>query len=145
MATFGTPEVGADDAGNALAAARAMLTSIDVWNRARAAEGEPAIRLSIGIHYGEVVLGDVGSARRLEFAVVGDVVNVASRLEELTRQLDTSLIVSDDLIEAIRAAGGGRRTMLGGTALAGLTRAEPQVLRGRTAPVAIWALRAPPS
>ena len=86
MATFGTPEAGADDAHNALAAARAMLASIDAWNRERGGPGREPIRLSIGIHYGEVVLGDIGSERRLEFAVLGDVVNVASRLEQLTRE-----------------------------------------------------------
>jgi adenylate cyclase len=137
MATFGTPEAGPDDAGNALAAARAMLASIDAWNRDRAARGEPPLRLSIGVHYGPVVLGDVGSARRLEFAVIGDVVNVASRLEELTRELHARLVVSDALIEAVRAAGGQRAR-----ALAGLERAGAQVLRGRTAPVALWVLRA---
>jgi adenylate cyclase len=137
MATFGTPETGPDDAGNALAAARAMLRSIDAWNRERAARGDPPIRLSIGIHYGEVVLGDVGSARRLEYAVIGDVVNVASRLEELTRALDTSLVVSDALISAVRAEGDRR------AALAGLERTAPHALRGRTAAVALWVLRAP--
>ncbi|MGH6903707.1 MAG: adenylate/guanylate cyclase domain-containing protein, partial [Geminicoccaceae bacterium] len=121
MATFGTPEAGPDDAANALASARAMLASIDAWNRDRAARGTSPLRLSIGIHYGEAVLGDVGSARRLEFAVIGDVVNVASRLEELTRELHARLVVSDALIEAVRAAG-GQRAM----ALAGLERAAPQ-------------------
>ena len=136
MATFGTPDASPDDAGNGLAAARAMLASIDSWNRGRAAQGEPPIRLSIGIHYGDVVLGDVGSVRRLEFAVIGDVVNVASRLEELTRKLATRLLVSDALVEAVRAAGGQSAT-----ALAGLERAAPQTLRGRNAPVALWVLR----
>jgi adenylate cyclase len=134
MATFGTPDAGPDDAGNALAAARAMLASIDAWNRERATRSEPLIQLSIGVHYGEVVLGDVGSVRRLEFAVIGDAVNVASRLEELTRQLGTRLVVSDALVEAARA--GGRQP-----ALAGLERSAPQTLRGRTAPVALWVLR----
>ena len=136
MATFGTPQAAPDDAANALASGRAMLASIDAWNRERAARGEPPLRLSVGIHYGEAVLGDVGSARHLEFAVIGDVVNVASRLEELTRELDARLVVSDALIEAVRAAGGPRRA-----ALAGLERAAPQTLRGRSAPVALWVLR----
>jgi adenylate cyclase len=136
MATFGTPDAGPDDAANALASARAMLASIDAWNRDRAARAESPLRLSIAIHYGEVVLGDVGSARRLEFAVIGDVVNVASRLEELASELGTRLVVSDALVEAARAAPGRQAT-----ALAGLERAAPRVLRGRTAPVALWALR----
>jgi adenylate cyclase len=137
MATFGTPEAAPDDAANALAAARAMLASIDAWNRERAARGEPPLRLSIGLHYGQVVLGDVGSARRLEFAVIGDAVNVASRLEELTRALDARLVVSDALVEQVQAGGGQRPG-----ALAGLERAAPRALRGRSAPVALWMLRA---
>ncbi|MGH6898337.1 MAG: adenylate/guanylate cyclase domain-containing protein [Geminicoccaceae bacterium] len=136
MATFGTPDAGPDDAGNALAAARAMLASIDAWNRARAVQGEPPVHLSVGIHYGEVVLGDIGSARHLEFAVIGDAVNVASRLEELSRTLATRLVASDALVEAVRAAGGRQATIL-----AGLERAAPQTLRGRSAPVALWVLR----
>jgi adenylate cyclase len=138
MATFGTPEVGPQDGANALASARAMLAAIEHWNGERAARGQAPIRLSIGIHHGEVVLGDIGTARRLEFAVIGDVVNVASRLEKLTRRLGTSLVVSDGLIEAIEAGdpAGAKRT----TILAGLERAAPQTLPGRTTPVPVWTL-----
>ncbi len=138
MATFGTPDAGPDDAANALAAARAMLANIDGWNRSRVRAGETAVRLSIGIHYGEVVLGDIGSERRLEFAVIGDVVNVASRLESLTRELGSPLVVSDALVAAVRASPTGAPT------LAGLRRAEPQHLRGRDQPVAVWILERAP-
>ncbi len=134
MATFGTPEAGPDDAQNALGAARAMLASIDAWNRERGGPGAEPIRLSIGIHYGEVVLGDIGSERRLEFAVLGDVVNVASRLEELTRRLDSPLVVSDAVVQAAR----GRPA--DASALVGLHPAEAQQLRGRDQPVAVWRL-----
>ncbi len=134
MATFGTPEAGPDDACNALAAAHAMLASIDAWNRERAGPGRDPVRLSIGIHYGEVVLGDIGSERRLEFAVLGDVVNVASRLEELTRSLESPLVVSD---AAVRAA---RSRPAAAPALVGLWPAEAQRLRGRDQPVAVWRL-----
>jgi adenylate cyclase len=136
MATFGTPDAGPGDALNALTAARAMLADIAAWNRERARAGETAVRLSIGIHYGEVVLGDIGSERRLEFAVIGDVVNVASRLESLTRELGSPLVVSDALVAAARA------NPKGALALAGLRPAEPQRLRGRDQPVAVWALDA---
>ena len=134
MATFGTPEAGPDDARNALAAARAMLVSIDAWNRERGGLGGDPIRLSIGINYGEVVLGDVGSERRLEFAVLGDVVNVASRLEELTRKLDSPLVVSDALVRAVQ------ERHAAAPALLGLCPAEAQQLRGRDQPVAVWRL-----
>src|SRR3546814_9511924 len=102
MATFGTPEPGPRDAANALAAGRAMLRTVEEWNRERIAAGEPPIQLSIGIHYGEVVLGNIGSERRLEFAVLGDVVNVARRLETLTRDLQCHLAACSALVTAAR-------------------------------------------
>src|SRR3546814_15214240 len=73
MATFGTPEPGPRDAANALAAGRAMLRTVEEWNRERIAAGEPPITLSIGIPYGEVVLGNLGPERPPDFPVLGDV------------------------------------------------------------------------
>jgi adenylate cyclase len=137
MATFGTPHPGPRDAANALAAARAMLTRIAGWNEERAGAGAPPIRLSVGIHYGEVVLGNIGTERRLEFAVIGDVVNVACRLETLTRILHTQLVVSDALLAAVR-----NEDCNGADATVGLRRASPRMLRGRDAPVEVWTLSA---
>jgi adenylate cyclase len=68
--------------------------------------------------------------------VIGDVVNVASRLESLTRQLDSQLVVSDAVVEAIRATPG----LDPGAALADLRQAVPQSLRGRRQPVTVWRL-----
>ena len=87
MATFGTPFAGDFDAVNALRCAQAMIGSIDELNLDRKNRSEPPIRLSIGLHYGEVVLGDIG-LNRLEFAVIGTAVNAASRLETLTASTD---------------------------------------------------------
>lgn len=136
MATFGTPQVGPHDACNALAAARAVCAAIHDWNGERIARGEPPIDVSIGIHYGPVVLGDIGSERRMEFAVLGDVVNVAQRLEGLTRQLECQIVVSDEFVHALRAQGADEADAL----LAGFRAAEPQELRGRAQPVAVWKL-----
>jgi adenylate cyclase len=136
MATFGTPSVGLHDARNALAAALAACTAIGSWNTERTARGEPPIKVAIGIHYGPVVLGDIGSERRMEFAVLGDVVNVAQRLEGLTRRLGCQIVVSDDFVRALRAEGAGEAEVL----LAGFAAAEPQELRGREQPVAVWTL-----
>lgn len=139
MATFGTPEPGPDDAANALACAHDMLVRMDSWNTERAALGLEAVNLSIGVHYGNVILGDIGSERLLEFAVIGDAVNVASRLEELTRDLDTRLVVSDTLVEAIKAAPAASSSTIGIDALlASLTAAAPASLRGRDDPVSVW-------
>jgi adenylate cyclase len=139
MATFGTPSVGPHDARNALAAARAACAAIGSWNAERTARDEPPIRVSIGIHYGPVVLGDIGSERRMEFAVLGDVVNVAQRLEGLTRRLDCQIVVSDDFVDALHAQGAGEADAL----LAGFCAAPSQELRGREQPVAVWTLSPP--
>jgi adenylate cyclase len=139
MATFGTPNVGPHDARNALAAADAACAAISHWNIERAAQAEPQIPVSIGIHYGPVVLGDIGSERRMEFAVLGDVVNVAQRLEGLTRQLACQIVVSDDLVDALRAQSPDEA----GTLLQGFCAAEAQELRGREQPVAVWTRSAP--
>ena len=102
MATFGTPRTSATDARDAIACSQAMLATIAAWNQERSARGEPPIRIGIGLHYGEVVLGDIGDARCMEFAVLGDTVNVAKHLETLCRSLDADVVVSDDLLARAR-------------------------------------------
>ena len=134
MATFGTPEPGPHDAGNALRCGRAILAEIDRWNLERTKAGEDPIRVSVGLHFGPVVLGDLGSERRLEYAVLGDTVNVASRLEALTRNLGVSMAVSDDLVTAIRHdAGAGDDAVL-----SDLRDSGQQRLRGRDEAIGVW-------
>lgn len=101
MATFGTPTPGPSDATNALRCSIAILGEIDDWNTARRAQGLEDVRVGLGLHYGEVVVGNVGAERRLEFTVMGDPVNVTSRLERLTRNHATPIIISNELIEQV--------------------------------------------
>jgi adenylate cyclase len=98
MATFGTPSTGVGDALNCVRCAEALLADIVQWNEDRHREGLAAIKIGIGAHFGDVVLGNIG-INRLEFAVIGDTVNVASRLEKLTRTLQTDLAISRSLHE----------------------------------------------
>ena len=105
MATFGTPFAGDADALNALRCAQGMIGSIGEFNRERKNRGEPPIRVSVGLHYGQVVLGDIG-LNRLEFAVIGTTVNAASRLEALTREFGCAIVVSDDLVRQARTETG---------------------------------------
>lgn len=134
MATFGTPEPGPSDAANTVACARAMHVAIEEWNARREAAGLPTIRLSVGAHWGRVVLGDIGSERRLEFTVLGDTVNVAARIETLTRALGCRIAVSDALVGVLRASGDPREAAL----LEGFVAAGPQALEGRAEPVDVW-------
>ena len=132
MATFGTPFPGASDAGNALRCAQTMLGAIDDLNRERRHRGEPPIRISIGLHYGQVVLGDIG-LNRLEFAVIGTTVNAASRLESLTRESGCAIIASDDLVQRARA-----ETSSSDADFTHLVARPPQAIRGLEQPLGIW-------
>jgi adenylate cyclase len=132
MATFGTPFAGRTDASSALRCAQAMMAASDRWNGERRAAGEVPIRVSFGLHYGPVVLGDIGLTC-LEFAVIGLTVNVASRLEALTRALDCQLVASDDLVKRAEAELGSADA-----AFRPLIAQAPQTIRGFEHPIAIW-------
>ncbi len=136
MAHFGTPRPGPDDASRALACGLDMVREIDTWNAERTAAGEPAIRIGIGIHYGSVVAGNIGDERRLEYTVLGDTVNVASRIEALTREANTPLLVSDDLIAAARGEAEGADN----GNLSFVRRDGDRAVRGRAASVSVWRL-----
>ena len=137
MATFGTPEPTGRDAANALGCARALAEATAAWSRDRAAQGLPPVRIGVGAHYGPVLLGEVGGERVLEFTVTGDTVNVASRLEALTRDLGVDVVVSEDLARRALAEGDG-------AALDGFRAAPPQALRGRAEPLAVRVWRLTP-
>ena len=88
MASFGTPNVREDDSQRALLCVKDMVDVVLPHG----------LSISVGAHRGEVVLGDVGSERRLEFATIGDTVNVAARLEAATRSAKVRALVSDACI-----------------------------------------------
>ena len=135
MANFGTPEAGPQDATNALCCAYAMVRDIDDWNKERIGEAQEAIEIGIGIHYGEVVTGNIGGDNHLEYAVLGDTVNLASRLERLTRDLDSQIVVSAELVEQIRA-----ETPESEAILRPLSEDRATHVRGRKQPVSVWRL-----
>ena len=109
MATFGTPRPGKLDAVRAVACALDMAAQIERWNAKRQRRGARPVAIGIGVHYGEVVVGNIGDERRLEYTVIGDTVNLASRIESLTRDLGRPVLVS----EAFAAAHGGDFEALG--------------------------------
>ncbi|WP_457093618.1 adenylate/guanylate cyclase domain-containing protein [Microvirga sp. P5_D2] len=100
MATFGSIDLQPDAPARALACAFDLQQEIERWNRKRSDRGAAPVRVSIGIHSGPVTVGNLGGKERVEFTVVGDVVNVASRLEEVTREVGGSIVASQSCIQA---------------------------------------------
>ena len=129
MATFGTPEPTERDAIDALLAAVEMANVFSVWKRSTAGKSARTLELAIGVHYGPIVLGDIGTDRRMEFAVLGDTVNVASRLEQANREIGSRCIISTDLVEAAMAESPDETS----AAIARLQKHGPISLRGRSA------------
>ena len=121
---FGVPEASGDEAARALACARSLWARMAAWNKAEPPGG--AVRIGMGAHVGRVFAGAVGDTNRLEFTVLGDAVNVAARLEQLTRESHGGLAVSRRLLErAGEAAAPGWRAL------------PDTTLRGRAAPIEI--------
>jgi PAS domain S-box-containing protein len=131
MATFGTPKTSPEDATNAVRCACLMGEKIVAWNGKRIAASLQPLRVGIGLHHGEVVLGDIGGERRVEFAVIGDTVNVANRIEAMTRQLDIAILASQEVIDAVKRE--NHPELLADFQDFGL-----HVLRGREGKIRLW-------
>ncbi len=122
MAVFGAPVTQEDHAHRAVAAALRMRTGMAELNQARAARGDKPLGIGVGINSGVAVAGNMGSTNRLNYTVVGDAVNLASRLAGQARAGE--ILVSES---TRRLAGDGvRATVLGGRALKGFS-AEVEV------------------
>jgi len=101
MAFFNAPKPLENPCEQALAATRDMLARLAALNRELAAEGIEPIMIGIGLHVGDAIVGHVGSRMRHEYTAIGDVVNVASRLEGLTKEVGYPLVCTRDVVDAI--------------------------------------------
>jgi class 3 adenylate cyclase/ABC-type nitrate/sulfonate/bicarbonate transport system substrate-binding protein len=100
MAFWGAPQEQPDQVLRACRGAVRAMRRMDKANEAWRAEGKPTFRLRIGLHCGEALVGNVGSTERFSYTVMGDVVNVAARLEGLNKQFGTAICISDSIYDA---------------------------------------------
>jgi adenylate cyclase len=131
MVIFGAPltEGTQEDACRAVRCAQEMLAKVDQWNATKPPT-DPTLKIGIGIHTGQVTAGNVGSPDRLEYSVIGEAVNLASRLESLTKDFHTPVILSPTTWEQIRDH--FPTTAIG----------EAQV-RGFTTPIPLYSVKSP--
>ena len=102
MALFGVGKDAADHADRALLAGREMLHALDQLNPELSASGGEPMRIGIGIHTGTAIVGSIGSPQRLEFTAIGRTVNLAARIEQLTKTVDASLLLSEACVKHLR-------------------------------------------
>ncbi len=121
---------GTDHAERALRAGRRMLAAMETFNDGRAPD--VPVRVGIAIHTGDGLLGTVGAGSRRDYTLIGDVVNVAARLEEMNKRFGSSLVVSEDTLR-----------LAPGDAGSGLVGPTPADVRGRGSGVRVYCLPAP--
>lgn len=102
MAVFGAPVPEPEDPLHAVRAALAMRRRLEKINENFRARGLPQIRTGVGLHYGQVVAGNMGHSERMEYTVIGDTVNLASRLEGMTKELGCDVVISEDLYQQVK-------------------------------------------
>ncbi len=131
MAFWGAPKADADHARHAIEAAAGIAAAFQTNNRKREAAGLPPLGLRMGIHTGRAVIGNIGGADRHNYTVIGDIVNVASRLEQLGKELANGRHIVACISADCRKAAGNPPS---------LVPAGSHVLRGRTEPIGVFTL-----
>ena len=102
MAIWGTPLSHGNDTENAVNAALMMRRELIEYNKDRGGERKPIIRIGCGINSGPVLAGQIGSNDRMEYTVIGDTVNLASRVEALNKPFGTDILVTEESFDAVR-------------------------------------------
>ena len=123
MAVFGAPFSNGKDCLNAVQASKEILEKIQEYNQTQKI---PPTKIGIGLHSGDAVTGNVGSDLRKEYTVIGDVVNSASRIEQLTKQYSEQILFSEDVISKIEGFE--------------IKEIDTVIVKGRVTPVKIYSL-----
>jgi adenylate cyclase len=127
LAVFGAPVPTEDHEVRAVRAAMGVRAALGAFNAREAAAGRMMLRVGIGIHAGEMIAGSVGSPDRMEYTVIGDVVNVAARLQALTKDLGVDVLLSRAVFEKVEEFVPARALV-------------PTSVRGRSDPLEVYAL-----
>lgn len=127
MALFGVPFSDEDNETSAVLAAKDMLVKLDDFNRIRKLQGEEEIEIGIGIHTGEAIIGNLGCEQRMDFTAIGDAVNTASRLQDLTKKVEPSIVISKSVQDKLPIE------------LAGMALGRAR-LKGKKEPVAVYGI-----
>ena len=101
MAFYGAPERTRHEASEAVQSAFEMLEALKDFNVWQTQRGRPEFRIGIGINYGVVTVGNIGSEKKMDYTVIGDMVNIGSRLEGLTKVYDQPIIISESVAKKI--------------------------------------------
>ena len=125
MAAFGLPVAHGDDADRAVQSAISMISSLFEWNKERMQDGRRPIDMGIGINTGTVVAGNIGSPKRMDFTMIGDGVNLASRLESACKQYSARILISEYTLGQLN---GVYRTR----------EVDHVVVKGKTQPVGVY-------
>ncbi|NRR29719.1 GAF domain-containing protein [Oxalobacteraceae bacterium] len=125
MAAFGIPVSHDDDADRAVRAAIAMMSELHTWNQSRVSDGKLPVDIGIGLNSDQVVSGNIGSKKRMDYTIIGDGVNLAARLESACKQYGAHILISELTYRALR---GTYR----------IRELDIVVVQGKTKPVAIY-------
>lgn len=125
MAAFGIPLAHDDDEDRAVRAAIGMVNKLREWNRERVGQGKKPVRIGIGLNTDSIVSGNIGSPKRTDYTVIGDGVNLASRLESACKQYSASILISENTYSKLK---GTYR----------IRKVDRVVVKGKTEPVCIY-------
>jgi len=127
MAAFGIPVAHGDDEDRAVRAALKMLTELRDWNDKREAAGQMRVEMGVGLNTDDVVSGNIGSPKRMDFTLIGDGVNLAARLESACKQYSAKLLISEFTYAKLRGTYRAREV-------------DYVVVKGKTEPVGVYEL-----
>ena len=125
MAAFGIPFAHDDDDDRAVRTACAMMSELNTYNRGRVSDGKRPIDIGIGINTDEVVSGNIGSPKRMDYTVIGDGVNLAARLETACKQYGAKILISENTFDRLRGTYRSREI-------------DRVVVKGKTQPVGVY-------